>query len=667
MNPLTVYNARPRSVAKTYKEMHARKSMRGNAKRAAAIPVVLLFALVPFLGSADAGTEAGVPAGILDPLKIPKWVNQLDGPPPAWTATPVYDDAGALVAYNYTVEMTSFSQQILPSPFPQTPVWGYAGYAYDSVTGESLGFVRSSPGASFEAERGVPVNVKWVNSITEEHMFAVDPTLHWANPNDMMMPEGPDFEPYPDGYDEAQSPVPLVTHLHGGEVQSTNDGGPDAWFTNDGKHGMTYNSVSPTDSNAAIYHYPNAQPATTLWYHDHALGITRINVAAGLAGFYLLRDVDDPISYLLPPGKYDIPLVFQDRTFNTDGTFFFDSAGLNPDVHPYWTPEFFGNTIMVNGKVWPNMDVDQGLYRFRLLDGSNARFYTVSFSNMMPFTVIATDGGYLKSPVTVTKLTIAPGERYEILADFSSLDPGTKVVLTNNAKSPFPSGKPPQGATLGQLVQFTVTGEAGFEKLSLPANLNPYIGSSFPSLDPPTKTRYLVLTEVMGANGPVEILLNGQKWHADISEKPVLGTTEEWVIVNPTMDTHPIHLHLVQFQLVSRQRMDVMQYEQDWMMLNGGMMPPYHMTPEELPVDGYLQGKPRAAHAWEQGWKDTVQMNPGEVTIIRVKFAPIDGSELYPFDPTQGPGYVWHCHILDHEDNEMMRPYVIVAATTPDE
>ncbi len=635
------------------------------------VSTVVITMILPLAGNGGQAFDAPAAPALLDPMAIPKWVNQLTGPPPAWEPEVVLDELGNVASHDYAIAMKAFYQQVLPSPFPQTLVWGYAGNAMDAVAGESLGYLMSSPGASFEAIRGIPINVKWVNMIDGDHMFAVDPTLHWADPNMIhheVVMGGPPFTPYPPGYPQAQSPVPLVTHLHGGEVQSTSDGGPDAWFTADGRHGPGfYPEVAAQEDNAAIYSYPNAQPATTLWYHDHALGITRLNVMSGLAGFYLLRDADpvsDPIAPILPSGKYDMPIVIQDRTFNADGTFFFDTVGLNVDVHPYWMPEFFGNAIMVNGLVWPNMDVDQGVYRFRILDGSNARFYTLSLSNGMPFTVIATDGGYLRSPITATKFTIAPGERYEILVDFSGLAPGTKVVLGNTAKTPFPNGKPPHGATTGQIMQFTVTGSPGPAMPDLPMYLNPYMGSTYPSIsDPVVKTRYLTLVEIMGANGPLEILLNGQKWDAPVSETPVLGTAEDWVIVNPTADTHPIHLHLTQFQIVSRQKMDVGAYYNDWLALNGGMMMmPFTHAPEELPVAPYLIGKAKAPSPIEQGWKDTVQMNPGEVTIIRVRFAPVDGSGSYPFDPTYGPGYVWHCHILDHEDNEMMRPYVVVAA-----
>ena len=656
---------------------HVRTLRKSRARRGvlhlALVPLTLLALVLPFAPLGGAGPPIVIPPGTIDPTSIPKWVNQLDSPPPVWVPdSETYDDEDNLVSQNYTIAMRSFEQQLLPTGYATTPVWGYAGNAKDALTGANLGYIMNSPGASFEATRYVTNYVKWVNNIEGDHQFPVDPTLHWANPNDMEMPEEP-FEPYPEGYAEAQSNVPLVTHLHGGEVQSTSDGGPEGWWTADGDHGDGYSTLDPetTEDNAAVFEYPNEQLPTTLWYHDHALGVTRTNVMSGLAGFYMLRDPVDPIASLLPSGKYDMPLVFQDRTFNTDGSLWFDTVGLNVDVHPYWMPEFFGNTIMVNGKVWPNMDVDKGQYMFRLLDGSNARFYTITFSNGMPFKVIGTDGGYLRAPATVTKLTIAPGERYVVLVDFSSLAPGTKVVMLNNARTPFPTGTPVFGGTVGQLVQFTVTGSPGFVPKVLPPILNPTLAAGFPSImGPVDKTRTLVLTEVMGPEGPLEILLNGQKWHADPSEIPTLGTVEKWIIVNPTADTHPIHLHLTQFQLLSRQKMDTETYNNDWMMLNADLsmmedgMPPFMGTPEELSPTAYLTGNAKSAPSWERGWKDTIQMNPGEVTIILVRFAPNDGSPEYSFDASVGPGYVWHCHILDHEDNEMMRPMYVVKPET---
>jgi len=587
---------------------------------------------------------------------------------------------GEVIRSEYTVLMLSFKQQILPPSYPVTPVWGYGGVAKDAVTGEKLGFVASSPGATFEAVRGIPSYVNWQNRIWSRHMFAVDPTLHWANPNYFSMPTYP-FEPYPPGYPGAQWPVPLIPHLHGGEVQSTFDGHPEAWFTINGIQGPAYNTARRSrGGNTVVFVYPNEQPPTTLWYHDHALGITRLNVMSGLAGFYLLRDPYDPVAPLLPSGKYEMPLVIQDRIFMDDGSMYFPSDGNNPDVHPYWQPEFFGDTIMVNGKVWPNMNVDKGQYRLRLLDGSNARFYTLSFhvkeegnsienGEIIPFTQIGSDGGYLKSAVYgLEEFTIAPGERTDILVDFSGLEAGTKVILRNTAYAPFkggePGGDPADPETVGQIMQFTVTANEGFGPQSLPDPLNDLLAEEWPTLpEEISEERILPLVEVMSpVDEPLEVLLNGQKWAADISELPVLGSTEEWVIVNPTEDTHPIHLHLVQFQLVYRQWIGAEEYWADWMELNAPYEPPFPLDymPMELAVEAYLLGMPMEAPPNEQGWKDTIQAHPGQITVIRVRFAPIDGSPDYPFDATEGPGYVWHCHILDHEDNEMMRPFIVI-------
>jgi FtsP/CotA-like multicopper oxidase with cupredoxin domain len=382
---------------------------------------------------------------------------------------------------------------------------------------------------------------------------------------------------------------------------------------------------------------------------------------SGLAGFYLIRNLTDPIELALPNGSYEVPLAIQDRTFNADGSLYFPTVGLNPTIHPYWMPEFFGNTIMVNGLVWPNMNVSQGTYRFRLLDGSNARFYTLSFDNKMPFTQIGSDGGFLKSAVTLNELTIAPGERADILVDFSALPIGTKVILTNTAKAPSPAGTTADPQTTGQIMQFTVTAAGNSPFPALPTN--PTLAGAYPNLPQPTKTRILTLQEVMGPLGPVEILLDGQKWAAPISENVTFGSTEEWMIVNPTADTHPIHLHLVQFQLVNRTAFQVKKYQTEWMRINNvTMMTPLPLTNATNNVPSltpYLQGKPTLPTLAEQGWKDTIQMRPGEVTTIRVRFAAQDGS-LFPFDARTGPGYVWHCHIIDHEDNEMMRPYKVV-------
>ena len=623
--------------------------------------------------------KPGTPIGpTLNPKTIPKFVDQLVIPPiykPTINPTTGVEE--------YTIDMTQFYEQVLPGDssgptpglYPVTKVWGYGGVVTVNPNTGLPGYFSYSPGATFEATRDVPVQVTWQNKITTPNMFAVDPTLHWANPNNFPMPTQPVTAPaFPPGYPDAQSPVPLVTHLHGAEVQSTSDGHPEAWFTEatTAKYGDAYStndeypSVTQTPGET-VFNYPNQQPATTLWYHDHALGITRLNVMSGLAGFYLLRDpADTTIASQLPSGANEIPIVIQDRSFNTNGAFWFPDVGLNPTIHPYWMPEFFGNTIMVNGKTWPNLNVQPELYRFRLLDGSNARFYTLSLSfankgTTVPFTQIGGDGGYLPAPAIMKSLTIAPGERADILIDFSVFPAGTKLILTNTAKTPYPAGAPVDPQTTGQVMQFTVGTGASVTPAQLPATL-----TTMPTLTPDKPARMLTLTEVMGPGGPTEILLDGQKWSAPISETPQVGSTEDWIIINPTADTHPIHLHLVQFEVMSRQSFQVNKYMKDWTALNG--MPPLLVSTVNVPsITPYLTGKAQAPAANEMGWKDTVQAPSGMVTIIRVRFAPVDaptsgvgtptpGTNPYLFDPTVGPGYVWHCHILDHEDNEMMRP-----------
>jgi spore coat protein A len=669
---------------------------------------------------------------ILDHKSIPAFVQGLGGPPPIYVA----DSSSPPGGDDYTVYMDSFQQQILPpviNPFtgvnfPMTNAWGYGGDAVDAITGAPIpankdGHFFNSPGASFEAVRNRPVNVTWVNNIgneaSESHMFAVDPTLHWANPNNIPMEAlmadvaNGIYPAYPPGYDgtvvagnpnawDAQNNVPVIPHLHGGEVNSSSDGNPDAWFTWDGTHGPGYNTIdSSAGTNAAVFNYPNQQLPATLWYHDHALGITRINVMSGLAGFYFLRD---PVTetFPLPDAQFEMPLAIQDRTFTADGQFFFDSVGINPTDHPYWLPEFFGNTIMVNGKVWPFMDVGDGWYRFRLLDGSNARFYTIQFWDKvngvkLNFYQIGTDGGYLPTVAgPMNKLTIAPGERCDILINFGQYLPGTAktILMSNSAKSPFPDGASPDPKGVGQIMQFRVdpllttwAAPVGYEASLVAANLNPEFAPLVDPvnfLTPPVgvtvdRERTLVLWEVMGPGGPLEILLNGLKWGAPTTETPDLYSTEDWVIINPTADTHPIHLHLVQFQVVFRQKIDTKSYVADWLALNAALSsgtpipgePPY--VSEPAPVGGggvlslapYLKNKPIPPAANEIGWKDTIQMNPGEVTVVRARFMPIEtpvgAVSDYPFNATwpDAPGYVWHCHILDHEDNEMMRPYIV--------
>lgn len=591
---------------------------------------------------------------ILNPNSIPKFISQLFIPP-VYKPTVITNPVSGKTLQIFTVTVRQFQQQILPEGFPLTTVWGYESVVEDQQMGVSV--MCCTPGPTFEAEKGIPIYIQWINALTGSHLFAVDPTLHWANPNGMQTVSP--YPPYPPGFLLAQRPVPIVTHLHGGEVRSDSDGGPEAWFTAHAREtGAAFTSTGT--------YIPNQQEPATLWYHDHTLGITRINIYAGLAGFYLLRDSKNPITSFLPEREYNIPLVIQDRLFNEDGSLYFPSDGVNADVHPYWRSTLEGNTIMVNGRVWPNLDVERRQYRFRVLNGSNDRIYNLKLSNGQSFTQIGSDGGFLPFPAAMTEVLVGPGERMDILIDFSLAEPHEKIIMKNTANSPFPNGEPPNEDTVGQVMQFTVMDTPAKPPQRLPEKLN-----KIPVFTPNVPKKTLTLYVRQGKDGPLQLLLNGQTWSAPVSELPIVGETVEWEFVNLTNGSHPIHIHLIQFQVGSRQKFDKERYLEDWVRLNGE--PPLKHPTITLPVEPYLEGEPILPPANEWGWKDTVLMPPEQVTRLKLRFAPQRANSdevkpwvnLFPFDPSYGPGYVWHCHILEHEDNEMMRPMLVLIQSKP--
>jgi FtsP/CotA-like multicopper oxidase with cupredoxin domain len=557
----------------------------------------------------------------------------------------------------YDVVMVQKLQQ-LHSELPPTLIWAYGP---DGATAKM-------PGPTFETIQGTPVTVTWRTRLSQRDPFPVDPTIHWANPNNMPKP-APPFLPFPPGYDEAQFPVPVVPHRHGGEQLAVFDGHPDAWFTFDGKQGKAFATN--------VYVYPNSQEPTTLWYHDHALGVTRLQVNMGLYGMYIERATPGSpqalIEAQLPSGPYELPIVLQDRMFCFDGQPFFPVDPPNPDIHPYWGPEFFGDTILVNGKIWPYLDVEPRKYRFRILNGSNARFYNLSFGSAI-VTQIGTDGGYLDDGVPLSTVLIAPAERVDVVVDFSSLAVGAQIVVTNDANAPFPDGDPVDPDTTGQVMQLRVVPLAAPDTSTIPSPLRP---TPIPNLLPGvTLRRQLTLNEIASDAGPIEVLLNDTHWDDPVTELPAVGTTEMWELINTTEDAHPIHVHLVQFQILDRQDFDEEGYAAAYAAAYGGSTPAFPPGPHGPPndyntpnADGaiggnpaigpFLIGAPTPPSPGEAGWKDTVRAFPGQVTRILVRYARQDGSP-YPFDATAEPGYVWHCHILDHEDNEMMRPYKII-------
>lgn len=702
-------------------------------------------------GSALAGQGIPLPGN-----KIPQFVDPL----------PLLSVAGGQMETviagtgEITLNMLELQANMMPSTFvpanglPYTGTWVF-GYRV-GPTAAPASAVDTYIGPVIVATRGIPTQVRYVNNLTANNIAWrdwIDQSLHWANPgNEPMMIN---CMGNPNKY---MGPVPAVPHLHGAEDPAVIDGGPEAWFLSNESIPGTWTAfgsayyagtdvaglgANPAAANEAIYRYPNSQEASPLWFHDHLLGATRLNATfAGLAGAY---PIIDP-TLTLPTGlhpvglqqgatgpvNYTVPLVLQDRMFDTNGQLYFPNVGINPE-HPDWVPEFVGDTIVVNGKVWPYMNVDQQRYRFFLIDGSNSRPYDMFLQDLISkvkgprMWVIATDGGYLDSPVLIDpnatgqqvkagvqkSLMMMPGERYEIIVDFA--DPVWKGLLAAK-KAAFPldlilrntaptvDGNP-DASLDGRIMQFRVSANAPVDNSYNPASGIPIrsggqtikrlVNTATGALAvTPDKTRELVLVEIEGPGGPLEVLVNNTKWNGkrpdDTSipgsklvlgnwntELPIEGETEVWEVVNTTADAHPIHLHGVQFQILNRQAFDAEAFGEAYEAAFPGedFIPAYGPPLDYGPslasgfkyggnpdVSPFLLGLPMPQLANEAGWKDTAIMPSGAVTRIAVRFAPQDvnvgtvGS--FTFNPSALDGaYVWHCHITDHEDNEMMRPY----------
>jgi spore coat protein A len=496
----------------------------------------------------------------------------------------------------YDVAMVPFKQKLHRDLAPTT-LWGYHG-AY--------------PGLTFEARSGVPIRVLWRNALPSTHALPIDTTIHGAEPD--------------------KPAVRTVVHVHGLKVLPENDGYPDAWFTTD------FAQRGPFFKNR-IYDYPNDQRAATLWYHDHAIGITRLNTYMGLAGLYILRDdIEDSLN--LPSGIYEIPLIIQDRNIAPDGSLVYP----DPTVPPI--AEFFGESVLVNGKVSPYLTVEPRKYRFRILNASNGRFYRLSLVESDQagnatrhrgplFVQIGSDGGLLSQPVSRASIVAAPAERFDVVVDFTD-HAGNTFVLANDAPAPFPEGG---DVVPARVMMFRVARSLRSPDLSsLPDSL-PAV--TRPDMADVVQARDLVLTEIepespasQTVDTPLMSLINGAHWDDPITERPRAGSTEIWRIINRTDDAHPMHVHLVQFQILDRQPFDV---DRDSLVFAGPAVPP----PDH-----------------EQfGLKDTVQSHPGEVVRLLIKFDLPTGTLVRRDEMFR---YSFHCHILEHEDNQMMRPYEVV-------
>ncbi len=540
---------------------------------------------------------------LLDPLSQPRFVNPL----------PIPSVIDARNGGNFTVAITQFQQNLgILDPVSKQPlsttVWGYNG---------------SYPGPSILARQNTPIDIIWENKLLNgftplPHLLPIDPTIEWA------------LSGVADWKDKG---VPIVTHLHGGHTESASDGLPDAWFTpNFVLKGAGFKKQT--------LHYSNDQEAAALWYHDHAMGITRLNVYAGLAGYYLLTDKNEERLQKInsiPSGPYDIGLAIQDKMFTADGQLYYPSmpASVGAPQHSV-APEFFGDVILVNGKAWPYLEVEPRMYRFRILNGSDSRFFNLSLSTGQEFLQIGTDGGLLQKPVEKTTMLMGTGERRDVVIDFTNYNNQT-ITLLNDANTPYPDGAAVDSLTTGQIMQFRVTKPLNttYAEVTLANNLRPNIVS----LKTKLPVRKLILFESTDEYGRIKTMLgtfqDGIRQYTDpVTENIMQNTTEIWEIYNETVDAHPIHLHQVQMQLINRQ----------------GFSAAIDMNTGK-PVNVQLEGKAIAPEPDEAGWKDTYVMLPRQVTRVIANF-------------DLAGRYVWHCHILSHEDHEMMRPFLVSAAGT---
>lgn len=622
-----------------------------------------LFQSLAFGGNMEIGYQPSADQVPLDPLTIPKYAQELTIPP-VFAPTVIRDRRDNILRYQYEVSVNLTRVQMLPQPFPKTSVFGYGGKVQVPGSCQAKD-VLTSPGPVFENIRGIPTRLIWRNLIDEPHFLPVDPTLHWANPNAMEKPEFP-FLPFPPGYPYAQFPVAHVTHTHGLVVAPQYDGTAEEWFTRYGQLGPSFVSRE--------YDIPNEQPATQLFYHDHTMGITRLGMYSGLVGpAYFIRDPKNPLdkpTSPLPKGEYEIPLVVFDRAFFTDGELNFPRTSSNPTENAYWQPGDGANTVLVNGKVWPNLDVKRRQYRFRLLAAGNGRVWTFQFTNggtPIPFTIIGADGGYLPAPKVVPQVIMGITERADILVDFSQFAPGTQIFMINAGADP---------ATLGAVMRFTVKNSTAVPPPALPASLFP----SRPALPTNAPTRIKTLMNHTDAEGNSMRSVDGLNFTSPPTEFPLIGSTEQWDLIHTGGGNHQIHLHLIEFQVVSRQAINATAYNQQWTLLNG-----FRPVTRPIVVDPtpYLIGSPLPPEPVETGWKDTVRTPNGQLTRIIARWAPQEiptggvasGQNRFPVDvefPPEvdtftGPGYVWHCHVLSHEDHDMMRPMPVIKAWAPKE
>lgn len=448
----------------------------------------------------------------------------------------------------------------------------------------------------------------WRNHLPAKHILPWDSTIPTAKP------------PNTNG-------IPTVVHLHGGIHEPASDGNPDSWFTAGFKH------KGPAWSNKT-YHYNNFQQPGTLWYHDHAMGFTRVNLLAGLSGAYIIRqpDIESPLG--LPNGnEFERTLIVFDHSFLRNGSIFMNSTGNNPSIHPQWQPEYFGDAIIVNGKAWPYLKVRRRKYRFRIINASNARFFRFFFTNGVRFIHVASDSAYLKEPVITKHILLGPSEITDFVVDFSESKEGS-VILANNASYPYPIGDAVNKAN-SKVMKFIINDHAEVDTRTIRRKLIQY---PEPDLSSVSSTRYIGMYEyTSNTDEPTHLYLNGKPYDAAVTEMPKEGSTELWNVINLTEDNHPLHIHLGLFVTVDQIKLvNVTEFK-------SCMNKSYDAVKCE--VSKYARGRRVDVPAHEKGWKNVFKMRPGFLTKIIVRFSYIHTNASYAFDATGYPGYLYHCHV----------------------
>ena len=633
-----------------------------------------LGAAIPWsLGKSSALVERAsavtLAAGLSDPATQPKFAeiapNALD---PGFKYMP---GVGGGYTVGVGVGATNTGLLTPAGTVTSTPIFGY---------GDGGGY--TWPGKTFEIQSGAgTTEVTWLNNLGNQHLLPVDTSLHWAYGAD--------------GYTIAANGVPMVPHLHGGHTDYQFDGNPEFWWS----PGQILRGPQWADTPTGFtntFVYDNDVPAGNLWYHDHALGITRLNVYAGMAGFYIVRDAEDtglannPLG--LPAFPYELAYAIQDRMFTRTGDLFYPAFPGEPFYADFITTplpvakfpgssqlpgtpqvgggptalaEFFGDHMLVNGKIWPKADVEPRHYRMRLLNGCDSRFMVIRFRKArrpdstdlrgagapMPFWVIGSDQGLAAKATEVKELLIGPGERYDVVFDFTQVRQGDRVIIDNIA-SDAPFGGSARGnrqnffpdRQTDRIMAFDVTVPLD---TNIPDQFDPTAIAGPPvSPSAATNTRQVALYEGTDEYQRLQPLLGTTvggsiAWASPTTEAPVLNSTEIWEIYNTTGDAHPVHLHLVNFEILDRQKFRADLIPQPVVQHNGEVGSGFRM--ENI----RNVGRPTAASGVEKAPKDMVNALPGEVTRIKATF--------------DKPGrYVWHCHILSHEDHEMMRVLLVV-------